>query len=1183
MKFLKYVLGAAIISLTLLVLFWFWLTRTEPGASWVWHRAVGATDGALQGEVVSGNLVGGIELQDFLYTSAKTDVSSPSVRAALEVDVMPLRINVRSIAAAKALVAVKVSDTDEDSRTDVAAVLTAMQLPFRLDVARASVSQLELRQHDRETLYFNGILASFSWFDVIRIRQFEAGVLDDSLSAQGSINLKKPQTFSLRTVVNYDELEATASIDGDPQQAKTNNLVLNSPDLAATGEAEVRWHDELTGNAKLQLARFNLATLTDEWPESHDVQGALNLQVTPEELRFSESTLAVAGTDTTVSFDAVFARLAETVTADLDWQNLKWPINADNPAVRSAEGSVQVSGTLDNWTLDGSMAVDTAAMPDGRFVVRGEGNRDEARASITEGRVFGGRVAGQAAYRWRDENPWSAQLAVTAIQTAGLVPDWPGSVSGTINASGTRQPFAIDASLQDVAGSLREVKLRANGGFAYKDGIASARKLSLEYGAAQALLNGSADTPAGLVFRGSVEQLQTFVEGASGALEASGRVSRSPDGQYLSLDLNSDELVIGNVVLSGLSVSDDRPDDAIAGFVAQIESVKVAGREIDDVELHTVIRKDQQMLSIRGSRDELDVSLAIDGSFDNWQTPLDSDWRGRVSAFNANLHDEHSMRLNDPAPLEFAAGRFSLQDFCLSDAAVARSCANFRFVDGGVLEVDATLQDIPVGILEHAFEYELSFDQLVSGSVNWRTQAATGAHGSGELSFTAGSIRSIEEPDLVLPTGGIEVSFDVTDGELLAGRLIAPLPGVGAIAGNFNILDVTNVATSGVQGHLSCVITDIELLAHFSPLIDLAYGRILAELDLSGSVAEPLLTGNVQIADGGIHYQPIGLNIDDVNMVGTLTRNKAIELSGQFRAGDGRGEIVSSAEYRENDESGLRFKVRGTDLLLVDVPDVKIYANPDFELAYSKDLLSIDGSITLPTVQISPANLAEGRIDESDDVVIVAGTLPEEELAAPKDSKLRYEGSLEIELGEDVAVDLDIAKAHLAGSAVFNWRGPAMPVVDGRYNISGTIQAFGQVLDITEGAIRYANAPANVPYLRIRAEREIYGNSQVKTAGVLVEGVANRPNISAYTQPLTTEERALTLLVTGSDFDYEQGVGAIDFGTYIAPRLFVSYGVGVFDRENVISARYDLTKGFGIKASSGSNESGVDLNYRIEN
>jgi translocation and assembly module TamB len=144
------------------------------------------------------------------------------------------------------------------------------------------------------------------------------------------------------------------------------------------------------------------------------------------------------------------------------------------------------------------------------------------------------------------------------------------------------------------------------------------------------------------------------------------------------------------------------------------------------------------------------------------------------------------------------------------------------------------------------------------------------------------------------------------------------------------------------------------------------------------------------------------------------------------------------------------------------------------------------------------------------------------------------------------------------------------------------VQAYGQLLEITEGLIRFPKVPANNPRLRIRAERDIFGNSQVKRAGILVDGTAKQPTVEAYTEPRTTEERALTLLVTGSDFDLEQGVGAIDFGTYIAPKLFVSYGVGLFDQENVISARYDLGRGFGVKASSGQKESGVDLIYRIE-
>ena len=77
-------------------------------------------------------------------------------------------------------------------------------------------------------------------------------------------------------------------------------------------------------------------------------------------------------------------------------------------------------------------------------------------------------------------------------------------------------------------------------------------------------------------------------------------------------------------------------------------------------------------------------------------------------------------------------------------------------------------------------------------------------------------------------------------------------------------------------------------------------------------------------------------------------------------------------------------------------------------------------------------------------------------------------------------------------------------------------------------------------------------------------------------------EHEAARLVTGSEFDFEQGVGAIDFGTYIAPRVFVSYGLGLFETENVIRVRYDLKRGFGITATSGEKETGVDLSYRIE-
>jgi translocation and assembly module TamB len=224
--------------------------------------------------------------------------------------------------------------------------------------------------------------------------------------------------------------------------------------------------------------------------------------------------------------------------------------------------------------------------------------------------------------------------------------------------------------------------------------------------------------------------------------------------------------------------------------------------------------------------------------------------------------------------------------------------------------------------------------------------------------------------------------------------------------------------------------------------------------------------------------------------------------------------------------------------------------------------------------------LPTATVTESADLVIVGG--PEPEVAEPVESRLRLNGSVEVILGEDVSAKLDRATARVEGTVVFHWEDQLMPTGDGSFTVTGEVQAYGQLLRISEGRIRFARKPANNPSLDIRAEREIYGNRQIKRAGVRISGTLKRPVLETYTEPMTTQERALTLLVTGNDFDYEQGVGGVEVGMYVAPKLYFSYGIGLFDNQNVISARYDLKKGFGVKATSGQRETGVDISYTIE-
>ncbi len=1183
MNLSKHLLRGTLVALVVFTTVWFWLLHTESGAAFAWARVEAALSGDLSGDFRSGDFGDGIELENIRFRTDGVEVLVRSARATADIDLFPLQANVSAVYLSGVRVESKPTDTDADGELDVGSLLSGLRLPIRFDLVDARVEEIELSVDAGEALLIERLDVSAFWHNSIVIRKLLVSHLADKVAVDGRIDLLAPQLIDLSIDAVYDDIAYAGDISGNEQFAQVNKLVVNGADVDARGSATLRWAEGISGDANVLVDRLNLAAYTDAWPVTHPVSGTLNVEATGDEVRFSESSLAIENSDAVLHFDGVLNRITSSISADLRWLSLQWPIDAATPSVRSADGSVLLSGDFDEWNIDGTIAVGTEQMSDGRFQLAGGGDRDRLALTIQDGEVFGGSIAGQTEYSWRDAQNWSAALQFEDLQTGEVAPDWPGEISGQADAHGSLKPFVIDATIRDVGGDIRGEALTANGSFSYSDAGAYANELSIVHGGAEFLLDGSADTSNGLVFSGSVTAIEAYIDSVAGGFDASGRFSTVQGDPYFSVNLNSDELRIGEILLDGLQIVDTRADDEIAGVVIQVQQVTAAEQNIADVELKVSVKKDRQTLSVRGTNRDAVIQVGVDGAFDDWSAVFDSPWRGHVSSFSLDLEDVHTLHLEQPAELELSSERIALNAFCLADEGSSELCVDASREADGMLDLNATMQNVPLALIEHVSATSLRFDQSVSGNLTWAGNPDAGANGKGEIEFSAGRITSSLKAPLSIPTGTGLLSFDITDGDLLSGAVSIPMPGLGGIEGDFKVLELTHAATSGVSGHLNVEMSDIGILVHLLPELDAASGELTADFNLSGTMTEPLLTGAATLENAALEYGPIGLRLDDMNLVAEMDESRAIELSGSFRAGDGYGEIVSSGNYQDIEQPGLRFKIRGEDLQLVNVPDIQLIVKPDIELAYSGDTLEINGSLLIPRARIAPSDLAESRVNESDDVVIVAGQLLEETETEEAKSDLVFDGVLEVELGDDVVIDLDLARATLSGSSVFDWQGGPIPRATGRYNLVGSVQAFGQVLQITEGGVRYANVPANEPTLRIKAEREIYGNSQVKRAGILVDGTADHPTIVAYTYPLTTEERALTLLVTGSDFDYEQGVGAIDFGTYIAPRLFVSYGVGIFDNENIISARYDLAKGFGIKASSGNKTSGMDLNYRFEN
>jgi translocation and assembly module TamB len=558
-------------------------------------------------------------------------------------------------------------------------------------------------------------------------------------------------------------------------------------------------------------------------------------------------------------------------------------------------------------------------------------------------------------------------------------------------------------------------------------------------------------------------------------------------------------------------------------------------------------------------------------------------WTGELSALEIALSGQDTIRLQEPTGVQACPDSLRLDTACLAGTRGATACVEADWSSSAGVKAMAEARQWPLDVIGEMLGLELRISQQANGTVKMSFPQSGKPSGSADFRITAGAVGYTDDPEPILETGEGALAFTLTNGRLTSGVIDIPITGQGVIDVDFDITDVTMGLDSNLRGTLLIDLADLDILSAVLPKVDRVSGTLKTDLEISGTLGQPYFNGRFNLKDGMFENRISGLKLEAIELAGNLAENRKTRLTGSFRAAEGVGKLDALIDLRDIQQPWFKLDVVGEQLKLFNSEDLTVVVDPDFSVALQPGSVTIEGEILIPSALIAPTVIPEQTVGESPDLVITAGR-PEGEEVEPEESQpISVLGGLRLALGNDVKLDLGVAELDLTGRVDFGWQGEVIPMANGRFNLSGEILAFGQLLEIARGDIGFPGVPADNPHLNIRAEREIYGNSEVRRAGLLIGGTVRRPVVEPYTDPMTNRDRAQTLLVTGSDFNMERGVGAVDIGTYIAPRIFVSYGVGVFDDENVVSIRYDLGSGWGVKATSGERQTGVDISFTVDN
>lgn len=944
--------------------------------------------------------------------------------------------------------------------------------------------------------------------------------------------------------------------------------------------------------------------------EGRFAQGQIEIELAPSVLAYSQGVLEMAPLvvrafdgEVTVEGGADFNHDDPVLDVRVDLAGLRVE-GAEGAAVGVERGRFHLDGTLAAWRLAGDADI---ARDGERAHLRVEGSGDDAGAELATLAVQtpSGDLDGQGTVRWAPALEWDFAATLDGVDPGYFAPDWPGTLRGRLTTQGRQDDdgqILAQASLPDLSGRLRGHPLRAAAEVDWRGSVGTVG-LDLSLGESRVDVAGEVGDRLDLRVALTPLNLHELLPDSAGTLRGNAHVGGTPDAPALRADLVGTGLRYGDYTVALLSLRGDlgwRDGTGTLALAAEDLDAGAIAFDTAQVDVQGSLQAPSVQADARGP--DLDLALAADLR----QTA--SGWQGEVATLRLAPATSPAWALSAPAAFAQAGGDLRLDRACfVPEGSSGSLCAEADWPRSASVqgrEVPLSLLDPWLGDTDGAALTafgELAIDAEIA-------PAAAGWNGSLTLASSDGGIRLDGQDGVVFGYDSLDLRGTIA-GEAIDATLALQLADrLGRIDGQVS----TGLGDGApLDGQLVLDIGDLTFLELFSTDIASPSGRVEGRIALGGTLAEPLLNGSARLLDFTTELPALGIALTEGNLTLDALPTGEARIDGSLRSGEGVVAIGGSLRFDAPMDT-LVLTIRGDDLTVADIPELRARASPDLAIRLTQEAISVRGSVGVPYMRLDLEGL-ESTTSPSSDVVVLDPVEPATGPAAPLDI------DLSLAMGEDVRMSGFGFDGRLQGTLRVRQRPGGEMLASGGLNVTGSYESYGQDLTLEYGRLNWANASLDNPSLDVRAVREI-GDI---TVGLQVRGTALQPVTEVISDPAMDQSEALSYLVLGRSlrtasgeegqqldaaaaalsagsnllagqlgerlgFD-EAGVSdsralggsALTVGRQISPRLYVSYGVSLLGTGQVLSFRYLLARGFDVQVESGP-ENRASLNWRIE-
>ncbi len=1021
------------------------------------------------------------------------------------------------------------------------------------------------------------------------------------------------------------ELDAVfTDLTSSPQwQASVAVHGLDTSTLRA-GLPPMRVDAHFTGGGGIERFRLNGGGRIAGTPAG-TVELQLQAQRLPQEVQIEKLELTLPDRPTRVTATGALSFEPEpSLALRANWTQLQWPPQGDQPVLASPEGSLRLSGWLDNYGGRLRARLSRPEGPLGEWRATAQGDGEGLRLQRISAQTLDGQLEGTGRVGWADGLSWKMQLDGKGLNPGKLLPQWSGNIHFTAENEGDTSNGVLhtDTRLKELAGKLRDYDLTAAAQVKTQGSDISIPSADLRQGPNHLHLSGSLGTQWDLSWTLAAKNLAALLPAAAGTLSADGRISGARAAPSVVAHLEASGAKFQDYTAKTLQaeVHLDQLGQKPSTLKVSGRGLSAAGQMIHRLQISADGTQRAHRLNIDADSDRAQARIALAGGLEK------QSWRGTLQSAQLQSDAFGVWRLRDPVSMTASPGEFQVEQACWA-AQRGSACVQGAWGSGGTLRAKARIDHLPLGLIAPLVPTEVGMQgeldagaELVYGAKEKHLQAMLRLP-PGELQY-----RSQGEVAQSFAYGAVTLAVN-THGQDLVANLDFPFEKLGQIKARLQLPGIwerqSAFTAQPMQGHVSAQLTDLSVAAAFVPELYKPGGTVALAMDVGGNIGQPQLNGSLQLANAHAEVPQFGLKVRGVRI--TVRNRDADTFLVEGEAHSGKGSLHLNGQFGMDVLQGgpASLHVIGKDFTVADFSEAHVEASPDLQIQARSYDLRVTGTVTIPQASLTPKELPATSVSPSSDVVIVKGPGAQKPQAQEEALQGRWQlhSRLKVVLGDKVSFKGFGLTGEVAGSLTLIDQ-PGKPTLgEGEVSIkNGIYKFYGRELKIDEGRVLFAGGPITNPGIQAKAVRTV----QDVTAGVEISGDIKSPKVTLFSNPAMEDSDVLSYIVLGHPLQgASQGEGELLYqaarklglagggmlakklrhtfgldvlsiessqttnqtslvlGKYLSPRVYLGYAVGLFQEANILQLRYQIDKHWSLQTEAGTT-SGGDILFSIE-